>query len=128
MKRTILICIAGSLCAFTANAQLKVSSDSTVCVGAYQDAASTFSVGGIGNGSYATYVHGKGKVDLNAMRIDMDVTVDMRGLPVIPVYVVGPLAKPETKVSGARVVLNTFTGIIQGTAGFVGGFFRLFRR
>ncbi|MBQ1419854.1 MAG: AsmA family protein [Desulfovibrio sp.] len=73
-------------------------------------------------------VHGKGKVDLNAMRIDMDVTVDMRGLPVIPVYVVGPLAKPETKVSGARVVLNTFTGIIQGTAGFVGGFFRLFRR
>ena len=73
-------------------------------------------------------VRGKGKVDLNAMRIDMDVTVDMRGLPVIPVYVVGPLAKPETKIHGAKVVLNTFAGLIQGTAGFVGGFFRLFRR
>ena len=76
----------------------------------------------------AMNVRGKGKVDLNAMRIDMDVTVDMRGLPVIPVYVVGPLAKPETKIHGAKVVLNTFAGLIQGTAGFVGGFFRLFRR
>ena len=76
----------------------------------------------------AMNVRGKGKVDLNDMRIDMDVTVDMRGLPVIPVYVVGPLAKPETKIHGAKVVLNTFAGLIQGTAGFVGGFFRLFRR
>jgi len=73
-------------------------------------------------------LQGKGKVDLNDMRIDMDVTIDMRGLPVIPVYVVGPLSKPETKVHGGKVVLNAFAGLIQGTAGLVGGFFRLFRR
>jgi hypothetical protein len=61
MKKKIFICIAGLLSILTASAQLKVSSDSTVCIGVYQDAASTLSVGGTGSGDYAAYVNGAGK-------------------------------------------------------------------
>jgi hypothetical protein len=61
MKKKIFICIAGLLSILTASAQLKVSSDSTVCIGVYQDAASTLSVGGTGSGDYEAYVNGAGK-------------------------------------------------------------------
>lgn len=69
MKKKIFICIAGLLSILTASAQLKVSSDSTVCIGVYQDAASMLSVGGTASGMYLCSLLADGREIDNKMMI-----------------------------------------------------------
>lgn len=72
-------------------------------------------------------VDGKGKFDLNTQTMNLDLNVDMRGLPLIPVYVHGPFSNPKTVVNGGKVILNTFGSLAKGVFGIFGGVFNLFK-
>ena len=72
-------------------------------------------------------VNGTGKFDLNTQTMNLDLNVDMPGLPLIPVYVHGPFSNPKTVVNGGKVILNTFGSLAKGVFGIFGGVFNLFR-
>lgn len=69
-------------------------------------------------------ISGKGAIDLNRQDMDLKLNVDMRGLPVVPVHVYGPMGNPKTSINGGMVILNTFFGIAKGIFGAIGGIFK----
>ncbi|MDE6734109.1 MAG: hypothetical protein K2J64_01415 [Desulfovibrio sp.] len=74
---------------------------------------------------------GSGSLNLVSRTLDCNFTVNMKGLPEIPLRVYGSVDKPKTSIGAGKLILNTITGITTGfvdiLGGIVEGTWKLFR-
>lgn len=64
---------------------------------------------------------GSGSLNLVNRTLDCNFTVNMKGLPEIPLRVYGSVDKPKTSIGAGKLILNTITGITSGFVDILGG-------